>query len=294
MYGAKERGKGRFEFFEQRRHTEAVDRLEMRRDLQAAIDRGEFEIHYQPIFNVAGSTVTKLEALVRWNHPERGLVMPDEFVGFAEKTGLIVPIGQWVLREASAQVHRWNQEFGRRIGIAVNLSVRQLHHPGLLEDVAEALRISGLDPELLTLEITESMIMGDTKRGGRALEQLKALKVRLAIDDFGTGYSSLAYLSRLPFDTIKIDRSFVRELATSPSAISGRAFSSPGPWTSRAWRCSSMLPLRFPLPHAERCSSRRSGRRAEAGSRSRSTTVRRPSGTCGRGSTSCTRRPESR
>ena len=218
MYIAKEKGKGRFEFFEQQRHSEAVDRLELRRDLQTALERDEFEIVYQPIFDIAENRVHSVEALLRWNHPTRGQVQPDRFIGLAEQSGLIVPIGRWVLREASAQVKKWSGVYSQELGVAVNLSVRQLHDAGFLEDVADALRLSGLAPECLTLEITESMLIEDTERGARALEQLKALKVRIAIDDFGTGYSSLSYLRRFPFDTIKIDRSFVSELASSATS----------------------------------------------------------------------------
>ncbi|MDH4147436.1 MAG: GNAT family N-acetyltransferase, partial [Acidimicrobiia bacterium] len=219
MYLAKEKGKGRFEFFEQEMHSEAVERLDLRRDLQLALQRGELEIYYQPIMDLTVNKVTMVEALLRWNHPERGLVPPDKFIGLAEQTGLIVPIGRWVLEQACLQVKEWQQSApGGRLGVSVNLSVRQLHNKGLLEDVAEALRLSRLDPQCLTLEITESMLIEDTARGARALEQLKALKVRIAIDDFGTGYSSLSYLRQFPFDTIKIDRSFVSELDRSTTS----------------------------------------------------------------------------
>ncbi len=220
MYLAKERGKGRFEFFDEKMHDEAFERLELKADLANALDRGELMLHYQPILDLAEQRVAGVEALLRWNHPERGLIPPDRFIGLAEQSGLIVPIGRWVLREACTNVRRWQEEHatGGRLGLSVNLSVRQLHDPSLLGDVAEALRISRLDPECLTLEITESMLIGETERGAGVLEQLKALKVRLAIDDFGTGYSSLSYLRRFPVDSIKIDRSFVREIDDSPTS----------------------------------------------------------------------------
>ncbi len=221
MYRAKSKGKGRFEFFEQGMHLEAIERLDLKTDLQVALERGQFELNYQPIVDFATEKVRSVEALIRWNHPTRGYVMPDRFISLAEQTGQIVPIGRWVLREACTQVMRWRKEHPDTapMGIAVNLSVRQLHDPKLLEDVADALSDSGLEPQALTLEITESMLIEETDRGSRALDQLKAMKVKIAIDDFGTGYSSLAYLRRFPVDTIKIDKSFVDEMATSPTSV---------------------------------------------------------------------------
>ena len=220
MYRAKSKGKGRFEFFEQGMHLEAIERLDLKTDLQVALERGQFELNYQPIVDMGGGKVEKVEALIRWNHPTRGFVMPDRFISLAEQTGHIVPIGRWVLREACMQTMRWRDEHPSNApsGVAVNLSVRQLHDPTLLEDVADALSASGLEPEALTLEITESMLIEETDRGSRALDQLKAMKVKIAIDDFGTGYSSLSYLKRFPIDTIKIDRSFVAEMEESTTS----------------------------------------------------------------------------
>jgi diguanylate cyclase len=220
MYQAKRNGKGRFEFFEQGMHLEAIERLDLKTDLQVALERGQFELNYQPIVDMATEKVRGVEALIRWNHPVRGCVMPDRFISLAEQTGEIVPIGRWVLNEACAQVMRWRKEHPEAAPqtIAVNLSVRQMHDPKLLEDVADALSASGLEPESLTLEITESMLIEETDRGSRALDQLRALKVKIAIDDFGTGYSSLSYLKRFPVDTIKIDKSFVAEMETSPTS----------------------------------------------------------------------------
>lgn len=220
MYRAKHKGKGRFEFFEQGMHLEAIERLDLKTDLQVALERGQFELNYQPIVAMADEKVRGVEALIRWNHPTRGYVMPDRFIQLAEQTGQIVPIGRWVLNEACNQVMRWRKmhpESAPRT-VAVNLSVRQLHDPKLLEDVADALSVSGLEPEALTLEITESMLIEETDRGSRALDQLKAMKVKVAIDDFGTGYSSLSYLKRFPVDTIKIDKSFVAEMETSATS----------------------------------------------------------------------------
>jgi diguanylate cyclase len=220
MYRAKSKGKGRFEFFEQGMHLEAIERLDLKTDLQLALERGQFEIYYQPILGLDDDKIHGVEALLRWMHPSRGIVGPDRFIPLAEQTGQIVPIGRWVLREACTQVMRWRREHPENAPrtIAVNLSVRQLHDPRLLEDVADALSASGLEPEALTLEITESMLIEETDRGSRALDQLKAMKVKIAIDDFGTGYSSLSYLRRFPVDTIKIDRSFVAEMATNPTS----------------------------------------------------------------------------
>lgn len=220
MYRAKHKGKGRFEFFEQGMHLEAIERLDLKTDLQVALERGQFELNYQPIVDMTDEKVRGVEALIRWNHPTRGYVMPDRFIQLAEQTGQIVPIGRWVLGEACNQVMRWRREHPETAPrtVAVNLSVRQLHDPKLLEDVADALYASGLEPESLTLEITESMLIEETDRGSRALDQLKAMKVKVAIDDFGTGYSSLSYLKRFPVDTIKIDKSFVAEMETSATS----------------------------------------------------------------------------
>ncbi len=220
MYRAKHKGKGRFEFFEQGMHLEAIERLDLKTDLQVALERGQFELNYQPIVDMSNEKVHGVEALIRWNHPTRGYVMPDRFIQLAEQTGQIVPIGRWVLNEACNQIMRWRKDHPDTAPktIAVNLSVRQLHDPKLLEDVADALGASGLEPEALTLEITESMLIEETDRGSRALDQLKAMKVKVAIDDFGTGYSSLSYLKRFPVDTIKIDKSFVAEMETSSTS----------------------------------------------------------------------------
>jgi diguanylate cyclase len=221
MYRAKSKGKGRFEFFERDMHLEAIERLDLKTDLQSALERGQFELYYQPVVRLGGSRDrANVEALIRWNHPTRGLVDPERFIGLAEQTGAIVPIGRWVLHEACGQLVRWRAQYPTTApkGVSVNLSVRQLHDPKLLEDVADALSASRLEPQALTLEITESMLIEETDRGSRALEQLKAMQVKISIDDFGTGYSSLSYLRRFPVDTIKIDRSFVEEMAVSPTS----------------------------------------------------------------------------
>jgi diguanylate cyclase (GGDEF)-like protein len=220
MYRAKAKGKGRFEFFELSMQTEIVDRLELRNDLQRALERDEFEVYYQPIVDLQDRSLVSVEALIRWRHPDRGLVGPDKFIPIAEQTGLIVPLGSWVLRQACTQVEQWRRQYPERApkGVSVNLSVRQMLDPRLLETVADALVESGLEPAALTLEITESMLIEESDRGLRILEQLKAMRVKVAIDDFGTGYSSLSYLRRFPVDTIKIDRSFVRDMGVNPTS----------------------------------------------------------------------------
>jgi EAL domain-containing protein (putative c-di-GMP-specific phosphodiesterase class I) len=211
MYAAKERGKGRYEIFESRLHAAVLHRLALEADLRNAIERDELVVHYQPTIRLAHGEISGMEALVRWNHPQRGMVPPLEFIGSAESSGLIVPIGRWVLREACRQARQWQttQPGAERLSIAVNLSARQLLEPTLVQDVAEALEWSELDPGLLVLEITESLLMREVDMTMERLRALKALGISLAIDDFGTGYSSLSYLRRFPVDILKIDRSFV-------------------------------------------------------------------------------------
>ena len=220
MYIAKRDGKGSYRLFEPEMHAGVLARLELRADLQRGLDSGQFELHYQPIVRLADGHVAGMEALLRWHHPERGLVQPGDFIPFAEETGLIVPIGRWVLREACQQaveVQRvWTDD--PPLYICVNLSVRQLQHSDVIADVQDALDESGLDPSLLMLEITESMLVEDTEIAIVKLKELRELGVRIAMDDFGTGYSSLSYLSRFPVDVIKMDRSFLRPGATREAA----------------------------------------------------------------------------
>ena len=211
MYTAKERGKGRYQVFEPGMHTALLERLQLEGDLQRAIERKEFTIHYQPIVALATGRITGLEALVRWNHPNRGLIPPADFIPVAEETGLIVPIGRWVLGEACHRVGTWQRQHPTvsPISVSVNLSGRQLQDANLVEDVAHVLRESELDPSTLVLEITESVLMQDLEETCGRLEVLRELGVRPAIDDFGSGYSSLNYLRRLPVDILKIDKLFV-------------------------------------------------------------------------------------
>jgi EAL domain-containing protein (putative c-di-GMP-specific phosphodiesterase class I) len=217
MYEAKTGGKSRLEVFQPSHHTAHVQRDAVRAELSGALDGEQFELHYQPIVDVSSRQIVGFEALLRWRHPERGLVSPLEFIPLAEETGLIVPIGRWVLQEATRQAAAWqNRSPLGRLRMSVNVSVRQFQHPDLVGDVAEALRRSGLDPKLLTVEITESLFAQDIEETTRKIGLLKDLGVRLALDDFGTGYSSLSYLRRFPIDTLKIDKSFVDGVTTSP------------------------------------------------------------------------------
>jgi len=226
MYIAKRDGKGSYRLFEPEMHAGVLARLELRADLQRGLDGGQFELHYQPIIRLADGRVAGMEALLRWHHPERGLVQPGDFIPFAEETGLIVPIGRWVLREACLQAvavqELWTDS--PPLYMCVNLSVRQLQHSDVIADVRDALEESGLDPKLLMIEITESMLIEDPEVAVVKLEEMRALGVRIAMDDFGTGYSSLSYLSRFPVDVIKMDRSFLgpestREAADLSSAV---------------------------------------------------------------------------
>jgi EAL domain-containing protein (putative c-di-GMP-specific phosphodiesterase class I) len=215
MYVAKARGKSRYEFFEPRMRAVAMERSGLRTDLEWALSREELIIHYQPVVDVPTGVVRGFEALLRWNHPKRGLLGPDEFIELAENSGLIVSIGSWVLRQACEQATVWRHLTGRALTMAVNVSARQLQDPGLVGEIGTALHESKLDPGALVLEITESATVDDTEGVIARLEGLKALGVGLAIDDFGTGYSSLSYLRRFPVDQLKIDRSFVAGVATN-------------------------------------------------------------------------------
>ena len=216
MYVAKSGGKGRLEVFQPSHHTAHVERDAVRGELAGALDGEQLELHYQPIVDVSSQQIVGFEALLRWRHPERGLVSPLEFIPLAEETGLIVPIGRWVLQEATRQAAEWqNRSPLGRLRMSVNVSVRQFQHPDLVGDVAEALQRSGLDATLLTLEITESLFAQDIEETTRKIGLLKAQGIRLALDDFGTGYSSLSYLRRFPIDTLKIDKSFIDGVTTS-------------------------------------------------------------------------------
>ena len=216
MYAAKDNGKARFEIFRPKLQRAVTARLRLKADLELALEAGEFRLRYQPIVDLARGSFVGVEALLRWQHPRRGEVLPDEFISAAEESGLILPLGRWVLNEACRQARDWHTHglSSDPVGMSVNVSARQLESPGLANDVSNALATSGLDPALLTLEITESLLMHDTKLTQQSLQRLKSLGVRLVIDDFGTGYSSLSYLRRFPIDGIKIDRSFIETIDT--------------------------------------------------------------------------------
>jgi diguanylate cyclase (GGDEF)-like protein/PAS domain S-box-containing protein len=218
LYVAKARGKGQYATFDESMNQQPRERLEVQADLRRALDHGELRLHYQTIVELETGKITGVEALVRWEHPERGLIPPAQFIPVAEESGLIVPIGRWVLNVACAQAEAWRREctIEEPLVMSVNLSARQFQHPGLLDEVAGALRESGLPAHLLKLEITESAAMEAGVGTISVLQALKGLGVRLAIDDFGTGYSSLAYLKRFPVDTLKIDRMFVEGLGKDP------------------------------------------------------------------------------
>jgi diguanylate cyclase (GGDEF)-like protein len=216
MYRAKERGKSRYELFDSAMRTRAVDRLEVENALHRALDRGEFRVFYQPAVDLRMGELIGVEALVRWQHPERGLVGPDQFIALTEETGLIVPLGSWVLREACRQWKRWEESGTPTPRMSVNLSTRQLGQPDLVDVVADVLEETGMEPGRLSLEITESTVLADTEAALDTLEALKRQGVRISLDDFGTGYSSLALLKRIPVDELKVDRSFVAGLGLDP------------------------------------------------------------------------------
>jgi diguanylate cyclase (GGDEF)-like protein len=221
MYRAKTDGKGRFEVFDQSMTASALNRLQLEADLRHAIARGELRVVYQPIMALETGRIREVEALLRWVHPERGVISPADFIPIAEATGLIIPIGQWVLEEACRQARAWQLACPTdpRLIMSVNLSVRQFRHPKLAEDIVRALREAQLDPACLKLEITESVVTEEGEAAVKTLWELKNLGVHLAVDDFGTGYSSLNYLLRFPVDTLKIDRAFVSGLGTDDQSI---------------------------------------------------------------------------
>jgi diguanylate cyclase (GGDEF)-like protein/PAS domain S-box-containing protein len=217
MYRAKATGKSRHQLFDTAMHARAIKLLQVENDLRRAIDRNEFELHYQPILHMASGVIRGFEALVRWRHPERGLISPADFIPIAEETGLIIPIGRWVLQEGCRQAAAWHAMFpDNLLDININLSGKQFSQGDLVEQVVGVLRQSKLPARNLILEITESVVMENPESTILMLQRLKALGIQLHIDDFGTGYSSLAYLQRFPVDTMKIDRSFISRMAEDP------------------------------------------------------------------------------
>jgi diguanylate cyclase (GGDEF)-like protein len=212
MYRAKGVGRGNFQFYSDAENHGAMSAVAMTSSLRQALAQGEFELHYQPRVDVPSGRIVAVEALLRWNHPEHGLVLPDQFLSFAEDNGLIVPIGEWVLREACAQARRWTEQGWGRIAVAVNLSMRQLRNSQLVDQVRAALEANALPPWRLELEITESMAMQAPEHTQRAVRAFADLGVRIALDDFGTGHSALHYLKRFPVNVLKIDQAFVSGL----------------------------------------------------------------------------------
>ena len=209
MYRAKESGKARYEIFDREMHVRNMNLLRVETDLRHAVERNEFEVLYQPIVDITTGRFNEFEALIRWRHPVHGLVAPNEFISVAEETGLIVPIGKWILEESCRQLADWERKYGLSLAISVNLSAKQLLHPNLTTQVKDILFDSGLDASHLKLEVTESTVMEHSEKSLKVLSELDGLGVSLSTDDFGTGYSSLSYLQRFPFQRLKIDRSFI-------------------------------------------------------------------------------------
>ena len=210
MYRAKEKGRNNFQFYTAEMNRQVNERLKLESSLRRALERNEFELYYQPRIHVGDGALVGCEALLRWQHPEMGLTLPERFIGLAEETGLIVPIGEWVIRTASTQARAWQKKGMPDITVSVNLSMPQFKQEGLAAAVDDALRSSGLDPKRLEMELTESLVMQDTEAAIRVLERLREIGVELSVDDFGTGHSSLSYLTRLPISALKIDQSFVQ------------------------------------------------------------------------------------
>jgi diguanylate cyclase (GGDEF)-like protein len=215
LYRAKDDGRGTFRFFEPVMDLQMQTRRIMEQDLRKALPAGEFELYYQPVVNLASNEISGFEALIRWNHPQRGLVSPGTFIPLAEEIGFIVPMGEWVIREACATAARWPGD----ARVAINISAVQFRNPGLMQVIVGALATSGLHPTRLEIEITETVLLQNKEATLAVLHQLRALGVRIALDDFGTGYSSLTYLQSFPFDKIKIDRSFVKDITENTGSL---------------------------------------------------------------------------
>ena len=214
MYQAKEEGKNNFQFYSETLNANSLQRLTLESSLRHALERNEFELHYQAKHDIRSGRITGMEALLRWQHPDLGLIAPMQFIPLAEDTGLIVPIGKWVLRTACLQNVAWQAQGLPRLSMAINLTARQFFDEGLVSDLTTMLAATGMDANLLELEITESLLLRDVEKSLRILARLKKMGIRIAIDDFGVGYSSLATLQQFPLDTIKIDRSFIRDIAS--------------------------------------------------------------------------------
>jgi EAL domain-containing protein (putative c-di-GMP-specific phosphodiesterase class I) len=213
MYLAKEQGKNNFQFYSEDIKIQSLERMTLETSLRHALERNEFLLHYQAKLDLKTKEITGVEALLRWQHPDLGMLTPVQFIPIAEETGLIVAIGRWVLKTACAQNVAWQRDGLPPLCMAVNLSARQFTDENLLQDIVTVLEESGMRPELLELELTESMVMQHPEQARKLLTAIKQMGVRIAIDDFGVGYSSLAQIKRFPIDTLKVDRSFIRDLA---------------------------------------------------------------------------------
>ena len=212
MYRAKEAGKARFEIFDRDMHAHNLNVLQLETDLRHAIEREEFDVFYQPIVDLQTGRATEFEALIRWRHPLHGLISPDDFIEVAEETGMIIPIGTWIIKRSCRQLSEWQERTAVKLSMSVNLSAKQLLHPQLCSQIRDALHETGLDPRQLKLEVTESTVMENSERSLSVLHELADLGVSLSTDDFGTGYSSLSYLHRFPFSRLKVDRSFINKM----------------------------------------------------------------------------------
>lgn len=220
LYRAKQAGLSQLQFYTDELNTQLAHRIGLEKELRRALQQNEMQLHYQPQVDLLSGRITGMEALLRWQHPQHGLIPPNEFIPLAEESGLIVPIGEWVLQEACRQITAWQKQGLPAIPIAVNISARQFNHPSFLDSVANALAASHCDPALLELEVTESVFMCSTEHAYQAMVELREMGMRLAIDDFGTGYSSLTYLQRFPFDKLKIDRAFISAVTHNPDQAS--------------------------------------------------------------------------
>jgi EAL domain-containing protein (putative c-di-GMP-specific phosphodiesterase class I) len=215
MYRAKERGRNNYQFYSEEMNTRAVARLKTENELRAGIEAEQFELYYQPKVRLEDGRILGVECLLRWHHPERGLMTPDKFIDIAEESGVIIELGAWVVNEACRAAERLSREVGFPIEIAVNISPRQFRDPKLVATIRRSLREAKLKPFQLELEITETMLMSDAEAASATVHRLHELDVKLAIDDFGTGYSSLNYLKRFPISTVKVDRSFVMDIPSN-------------------------------------------------------------------------------
>ncbi len=230
MYSAKEGGRNNVRFFTDEMNAQAVERLTMDKNLRQALERKEFFLVYQPQMEIESGKITGFEALLRWQHPELGLIPPDRFISIAENNGLILPIGEWVLRTACAQARRWQDEGLSAVPVAVNVSAVQFRQEGFRELIRRVLQETGLAPEYLQLELTESLLLSNADMTLSVLQELKEMGLKLSIDDFGTGYSSFSYLRHFSVDKLKIDRTFVRDVIDE-SAMTRRSR-----LRSSAWR----------------------------------------------------------